>query len=100
MKRCFEKGKLFIQRQALLKECRQNKDFDLNSAEVTLTKSLRNLRDKGYIELLDTTYNPLFDHSYSETLGLQNCDERLYKVKYIYLTEQGLKKAKELFLQS
>lgn len=101
LKRCFEKGKSFIRRQALLKEHRQNKSLDLNSVAVTLTKSLRNLRDKGYIELLDTGYNSLFNQDDVEGWGIgESFDERLHKVKYVSLTQEGLKKAKEMVLKT
>ena len=88
---CYEKGKSFIERKALLKEYMKNTKIGLNSAEVTLTKSLKNLRDKDYVEVLDTEYNSLLDHS--ETFGLQGCDETLHKVKYVSLTEKGIRKA-------
>lgn len=101
LRRCFEKGKSFIRRQTLLKEYRQNRNLDLDSAEATLTKTLRNLRGKGHIELLDNGYTPLFSQENIEGLGLgEIVDERLHKVKYVWLTQEGLKKAKELFLQS
>lgn len=91
---CFEKGKAFIERQTLLKEYRQNGKSSLNSAEVTLTKSLRNLRDKGYIDLLDTGYNSLFNQDDVEGWGIgESFDERLHKVKYVSLTEEGIRKA-------
>ena len=94
LKHCFEKGKSFIRRQALLKEYRQNRNLDLDSAEAALTKSLRNLRDKGYIELLDTGYNSLFNQDDVEGWGIgESFDERLHKVKYVSLTEEGIRRA-------
>lgn len=101
--RCFEKGKCFIERQTLLKEYRQNGKPSLNSAsaEVTFSKTLRNLRDKEYIELFDYRYTPLFSQEDIEGLGLgEIVDERLHKVKYISLTERGIKKAGETVLKT
>lgn len=99
LKRCLEVGKELIERRVLLNEYMESESLKLDSAEVILTKSLKNLRDKELVDLEDSTGNPLFTHEDIEALGLGEAfDESLHKVKYISLTEQGEKKAKEIVL--
>lgn len=99
LKRCLLKGKGLVERQVLLKEYMENKKLDLSSAEVILTGSLKNLRDKELVELENSTGNTLFTHKDIEALGLGEAfDESLHKVKYVSLTEEGEKKAKEIVL--